>query len=571
MAKRTGKPEDLRKRAGNKVRMPDTMKTFSPDEAQEMLHELQVHQIELEMQNDELRRTQEELEASRERYFDLYDLAPVGYFTFGEEGLILEANLRVAELLGRTRSALINLPLSRFVLPEDQDIYYRHCKELFATGGPGKCELRLVHAGGAPFWVRLEATTTRAGNGTVCRTAIIDITERKQAEDALKKAHGLLEQRVQQRTAELREAHDRLKSEVAAREAMEERLRQAEKMDAIGTLAGGIAHDFNNILAAIIGFTEIAMDDSTPENTDVDRSHKRVLKAAIRGKDLVKQILAFSRKNPQEIVPLKLSSLIKETIQFLRASLPATVDIGVEITTESDTVLGDPSQIQQVVMNLCTNAGFAMRDKGGRLTISIRDAHDFYTLPADLEPGPYVLFSVEDTGEGMEPYILKRIFEPFFTTKEPGKGTGMGLAVVYGIVKSLHGSITVTSEPGKGTTFNVFIPQAEPSIQSDEADEGDIPRGTGRILFVDDEEPLMEWGLTILRRLGYTVIGVTDSHHALSLFADNPGRFDVVITDYTMPRMTGLDLAKQLLRVRPDIPIILTTGYSEKASHENTR
>jgi two-component system, cell cycle sensor histidine kinase and response regulator CckA len=564
-----GKEDDLRKRAEKAVLTPETTQTLSPDEVQQTLHELQVHQIELEVQNEELRRTQEELEASRERYFDLYDLAPVGYFTVGEEGLILEANLRVAELLGVKRNVLIKLPFSYFILPDDQDIYYRHRKKLLSTGGPEECELRLVRDGGVQFWVRLEATAAGNGNGTVFRTAIVDITERKRAEEELRKAHEELEQRVQERTADLKEAHDRLKSETAKRERMEERIRQAEKMEAIGTLAGGIAHDFNNMLAAVIGFTEMAIDDSMPDNKTVDLALRQVLKAAFRGRDLVKQILAFSRKTHQEVIPLKLTPLVKETIKLLKATLPSTLEIKVTMKSTSDVVLADPSQIQQVVMNLCTNAGFAMRERGGRLTVAIRDAFGSHSRqPADLEPRPYILLSVKDTGGGMEADILKRVFEPFFTTKEPGQGTGMGLAVAYGIVKSLHGDITVESEPGKGTTFNVFIPQAEPSVQSDEAGQEEIPHGTGRILFVDDEESLVEAGRSTLRRLGYKVVGVTDSQDALTLFLDNPGRFDVVIADHTMPVMSGLDLAKELVKERPDIPIILCTGYSDNASSE---
>jgi PAS domain S-box-containing protein len=567
MTKKTGKPDDLRKRAENAVRMLDAGRTLSPDEVQLTLHELHVHQIELEIQNEDLRGTQEELQASRERYFDLYDLAPVGYFTLSEKGLILEANFRVAELFGVTRGALTKLPISRFILPEDQDIFYHHRKQLLSTGGPEVFELRLARNNGT-FWVRLEATTVGDSNGTVCRIIMSDITERKQAEDALKKAYEDLEQRVQERTADLKEAHDRLKSEMAERQRMEERIRQAEKMEAIGTLAGGIAHDFNNMLGAVMGFTEMAIDDNTPGNRAVDHALKNVMEAASRGSDLVKQILAFSRKSHQEIVPLKLTPLVKETVKLLKAIIPSTVDIEVKAKSASDTVLADPSQMQQVVMNLCTNAAFAMREKGGgRLTISIRDAFGSHSrLPADLEPRPYVLLSIKDTGAGMGSDIVKKIFEPFFTTKEPGQGTGMGLAVAYGIVKSLHGDITVESEPGKGTIFNVFIPQTEPSVQSYEVAQGEIPHGTGRILFVDDEESLVESGRTTLRRLGYKVVGVTDSQDALSLFLDDPGRFDVVITDHTMATMSGLDLAKELVKVKPDIPIILCTGYSDNVS-----
>jgi two-component system, cell cycle sensor histidine kinase and response regulator CckA len=358
-------------------------------------------------------------------------------------------------------------------------------------------------------------------------------------------------------------------TDLTGQRALEQQVQQAEKMEAIGTLAGGIAHDFNNLLAAVIGFTEMAIDDNGFHKSGVDRSLKHVLKAAFRGRDLVKQILAFSQKTQQEAVPLRLTPLIKETVKFLTASLPTTVKIDVKIKSTSDTVLADPSQMQQVVMNLCTNAGFAMRDKGGRLTISLSDAHS--TLSAGLEPRRCALLSIKDTGTGMKPDVIKRIFEPFFTTKGPGQGTGMGLAVAHGIVTSLNGEITVESTPGKGSTFNVFIPQAESSVEPEKHAQGEIPHGQGLILFVDDDEALMEWGRETLRRLGYEVIGVTESRDALSLFLDNPGSFDVVITDYTMPVMTGFALAKELLRVRPNIPIILYTGHNDNASPQKAK
>ena len=267
---------------------------------------------------------------------------------------------------------------------------------------------------------------------------------------------------------------------------------------------------------------------------------------------------------------MQLAPLIKETVKLLRASLPSTVEVDVKIRTASDTVCADPSQVQQVVMNLCTNAGFAMREKRGRLTVSLSDASES-SLSAGLEPRPYLRLTVRDTGTGMDAQVIKRVFEPFFTTKEPGQGTGLGLAVSYGIAKSLHGDITVESKPGKGSTFNVFLPRAEPSVQSDEAALGEIPGGTGLILFVDDDEAIVEWGRMALRRLGYKVVGVTDSQDALTVFLDNPGRFDVVVTDHTMPAVTGLDLAKEFVKARPDIPIILCTGYNENASPEKAK
>ncbi|HEY3276414.1 MAG TPA: PAS domain S-box protein [Syntrophorhabdaceae bacterium] len=417
--------------------------------------------------------------------------------------------------------------------------------------------------------VREKCEHIRDGAGRIIRSVgmVSDITERRKAEEVLARAHKELEHRVVERTAELSRAYEVLQRETEERRKTEEQLRQSQKMEAIGTLAGGIAHDFNNILAAVIGFTEIAIDDNAPVNSAVDRALTHVLKAALRARDLVKQILAFSRKTDSEVIPLQLTPLIKETVKLLRASLPSSVEIDLKIKCTSDTVLADPSQMQQVVMNLCTNAGFAMRDKGGRLTIRLGAASKS-SLPSGLEPGAYLLLTVRDTGTGIEPDAMQRIFEPFFTTKEPGQGTGMGLAVTYGIVKSLHGDITVESTPGKGSAFNIFIPEAEPSVQSGHTAEGDIPRGTERILFIDDEESLVKWGMATLRRLGYKVVGVTDGRDALSAFLIDPRRFDLVITDQTMPATTGIALAKKFLKVRPDIPIILYTGHNENVSPE---
>jgi PAS domain S-box-containing protein len=367
--------DDLRERAENAIPMQDITKTLSPDEVQQALHELRVHQIELEMQNEELRRTQTDLEASRERYFDLYDLAPVGYFTLSEEGLILEANLKVAKLLGVERSTLVKLPLSHFILPEDQDIYYRYRKQFSASCGQG-CELRLTRHGGAQFWVRLEVTASEDGDGNpVYRAAMIDITERRQMEEELRASHDELEHRVRERTAELADAYDTLREETRDRQRIEQELRQAQKMEALGTLSGGIAHDFNNILAAIIGFTEMIRDHVPTESREA-RHAARVLQAGMRGRELVRQMLTFSRKTEQEKKPLQLRDIVEETKAFLRASIPTTVRIKTNVRSPG-LIFADPTQMRQVLTNLCTNASYAMREKGGVLDIELSD----HTIP----------------------------------------------------------------------------------------------------------------------------------------------------------------------------------------------
>jgi signal transduction histidine kinase/ActR/RegA family two-component response regulator len=392
-------------------------------------------------------------------------------------------------------------------------------------------------------------------------------------EEELSKRQVELELRVQERTAELTQAYDKLMEETKERAKLEEQRRQSQKMEAIGTLAGGIAHDFNNILAAIIGFTEMVEEDLPPESQSRPRIG-RVLKAASRGKDLVRQILAFSRKTELERKPLSLSSVIHETFQLLRASLPTTIEMNLGAKATRDTILATPAEVQQIIMNLATNAFFAMREKGGVLSISTTDIDfepDSPVLDADVEPGEYVQLVIADTGHGMEHHVMQRVFEPFFTTKGVGEGTGMGLAVVYGIVKSLHGTIAVESEPGKGSTFRICLPVARADENQESVVVKTTPRGTEHILIIDDEELLVEWGQAALERLGYSVTALTDSMEALKLFSVDPSRFDLVITDQTMPNLTGLHLARKLMAIRTNIPIILCTGHSDSVSPEKAK
>jgi signal transduction histidine kinase/ActR/RegA family two-component response regulator len=392
---------------------------------------------------------------------------------------------------------------------------------------------------------------------------------------ALRTANGELEQRVQERTVELQKAYETLKTQTEERMHLEEQLSQSQKMQAIGTLAGGIAHDFNNVLAAIIGFTEMVLDDVS-DNPHVRQKMERVLTAGLRGRDLVRQILTFSRKSEGERREISLTPLIAETHALLRASLPSTIRMSLAITTnEDDCVLADPTQMQQVLMNLATNAAHAMREKGGDLTIGLSSA----TFPQggnlpdpELEPGAYLQLSVKDTGTGMTEEIRQKIFEPFFTTKGPGQGTGMGLAVVYGIVKSHGGTVTVQSEVGRGSTFAVLLPRAHRSkTTKEESATHELHTGSGRILFVDDEEMLVELGRSMLESLGYQVTVAQHPTDALNLFLQDPSRFDLVITDQTMPDVTGLALARKMLAVRKEMPIILCSGYSEKVSAETAK
>jgi PAS domain S-box-containing protein len=348
---------------------------------------------------------------------------------------------------------------------------------------------------------------------------------------------------------------------------IQRQLRQAQKMEAIGTLAGGIAHDFNNILAAIMGFTEMALR-KVPEESPVRCDLEHIFKAGSRATDLVRQILTFSRPTELERKPMLVAPLVKETLKLLRSSLPTTIEIrqDVAIPPGGGVVLGDASQVHQVLMNLCTNAAHAMRAKGGILSVGLSEVEvdsSFVSMYPRMGVGPYVCLTVSDTGHGMDAAVMERVFEPYFTTKEAGEGTGLGLAVVQGIVRNCGGVVTVHSEPGQGTTFRVYLPRIGGEIAPEPQPVEVLPAGDERILFVDDEDALVDLGKRMLNSLGYDVVAKTNSLEALETFRAQPDAFDLVITDMTMPAPTGMELAKELLSIRRDIPIILCTGFSE--------
>ncbi len=407
-----------------------------------------------------------------------------------------------------------------------------------------------------------------------------ELLERRKAEAALQKLNDELEQRVAERTHSLLQSNTELLHEIAERKLAEEQrqkletqLQQAQKMEAIGTLAGGIAHDFNNILGAIIGYSEMIHDDSPPD-TPLAHDIYQVLLAANRAKELVKQILTFSRQAKNHRIPVQTATIIKETIKLLRSSIPTTIAIEQDIDPEAGMVLADPTQIHQILMNLCTNAFHAMEMAGGTLTISLYkksfSQDDLDTMPK-MRPGNFVQLTVKDTGVGIAPEILERIFDPYFTTKEVGKGTGMGLAMVHGIVQSYDGFISCNSLPGAGTVFQITLPTyTEPAAEEDGSREP-APAGTEHILLIEDEEILLEMGKNMLERLGYHVTTRKNGGEALETFQAQPEFFDIIITDQTMPGITGVDLAKRILQIRPGMPIILCTGYSSQISEEKAQ
>jgi len=377
-----------------------------------------------------------------------------------------------------------------------------------------------------------------------------------------------MEKKVKNRTIALAKVNEELQNEIDDRKHAEAKLRQMDKMKAIGTLAGGIAHDFNNILAAIIGYAEIALMD-VKEDYRLQNALDQVIKASTRAKDLVRQILTFSRQSEPEIRPLNIVPIVKESLRLLRASLPSTIDIQQNISARVRNIMADPTNIHQILMNLCTNAGHAMMEKGGVLKVELNDVFfdtDDNILQHDLMPGPYVQLSVIDTGHGMKHQILKRIYDPYFTTKNRSEGTGLGLSVVHGIIKSHGGSIKVNSRIGSGTAFYVYFPAIDCSEAVKDVPIQPIPRGNEKILFVDDEKAILDVGQQLLERLGYKVTARASSIEALETFRAKPDAFDLIITDMTMPNMTGVELAKEIIKINSSIPIVLCTGFSEQVN-----
>ena len=350
---------------------------------------------------------------------------------------------------------------------------------------------------------------------------------------------------------------------------LQKQLIQAHKMEAVGQLAGGIAHDFNNILSSVIGFTELALDD-VQKGSLTEENLQEVYLAGKRAKELVRQILTFARQSDEKLSPIRVDLIAKEALKFLRSSIPTTIEIESKINSVSR-IMGNQTQVHQILMNLCTNAAYALEEKGGILTVSLKDISldkNFSGKASDSEYRNYIEIVVSDTGTGIPSEITESIFDPYFTTKKPGEGTGMGLALVKGIVESYGGKITVASQVGKGTTFTIYLPITKKRSDQEAYVSEELPTGTERILFVDDEAAIAKMGSQILKRLGYSVNTQTNSTKALALFRSKPDGFELVVTDMTMPNLTGDKLAVELMKIRPEIPVILCTGYSKKLSDE---
>jgi len=391
--------------------------------------------------------------------------------------------------------------------------------------------------------------------------------ELKAHQQALERARDDLGARVVDRTRELADANARLRAEAETSSALHRQLRQAQKMEAVGTMAGGIAHDFNNILTPILGYAEILRDNLPPSSED-RRSADHILTAGRRAKALVRQILTFSRQTEQQRTLVDLRTLVDETLRLLRATLPTTITIESDLDGPRRQVLADPVQVHQILMNLCTNAFHAMRATGGTLAVGLRAVvipDDGALGITDAKPGSYMRLTVADTGPGIPPAVIERIFEPYFTTKPPGEGTGLGLSIVHGIVRSHGGHVSVYSERGAGTTFNVYLPCADelPDEIADETPPEAMERGDERVVVVDDELAVAELLRLSLAGLGYRVTAFTSSLAALEHVHAAPDEVDLVLTDMTMPGMTGTELTLALRGLRPDLRVLIATGFSE--------
>ncbi|MDM8554728.1 response regulator [Desulfococcaceae bacterium HSG7] len=481
------------------------------------------------------------LVTERTRFEQLIRLSPDGILIADAEGSIRLVNPELKRMLGielEDENRILGSSLFKYIAPHKHEAFTSFLKAaILRKMTENQMVTDFVHVNGESFPVELKAGFFDLEEQPAVQMIVRDITERKRFE---------------------REKED-----------LERQLRQAQKVESIGTLAGGITHDLNNILTPILGFTQLALEDGVdPKN--IKGYLKHVLTSTRRACELVKQILTFLRRSDQVLTPINTPIIINEIVKMMKATLPTTIRVTHRIEPKSGPVLANPSQIHQMVLNLCTNASHAMRENGGSLNIMlapvvIDDTYKEY-LP-DLKPGPYQCLKISDTGHGMTPEVMEKIFDPYFTTKSQDEGTGLGLSTTVGIVKSCGGDVRVVSEPGQGTTFYIYLPVTETTVSKQHEELTDLERGKGeQILIVDDEPPIVALLEKILPKMGYAVHGETASVKALELVRQTPDRFDLVITDMTMPEMTGLQLSREIMAIRPELPILLCSGFSEKVA-----
>ncbi len=480
----------------------------------------------------------EALRASERKLRALYENAPIGIFQTNSAGNKLSANMAMARMLGLDSPEAVARYYNRLdeQLYPDADVRRQFIEQMKKDGFVENFEFKARQVDGREIWVSMNA-----------RVAVVH-------PDGTFDIEGFASDMTDRKVGEVEKA------------ALKARLHQARKMESLGSLAGGIAHDFNNILFPIIGMSELLLEDIRP-GSQAYGNVEHILRAATRGSELVKQILAFSRQTDHQRKPIRIQKIVKEALEFMRSTLPANVRLEPDIQSDCGPVMADATQVHQIAMNLITNAIHAMEQTNGDIIVRLKEAaigpEDF--PGADLEPGSYAHLSVSDTGCGIDPAIINKIFEPYFTTKKQGKGTGLGLSVVYGIVKEHKGEIKVYSEIGRGATFNVYLPLMKRAKSALPAGiEQEIPTGHERILLVEDEMAVARLEAQMLQRLGYRVTLRLDSIEALNAFESTPEAYDLVMTAMTMPRMTGDQLAKALMAIRPDIPVIICAGFSER-------
>jgi len=498
------------------------------------------------LQNEELISRRAEVEAGLALYTDLYDFAPVAYASLGPDGTIAQANLVCARLLGLEPSPLLVQRLGQFVVEADLKRFNEWLKSVFDSTTVQRCQV-LLHVAGADRADRaggdpatdpgrtVQIDAERAPASPVCRAVLVDVTERLRAEASMR--------------------------------LLEVQLRESQKMEAIGTLAGGIAHDFNNILGGILGNLDLARQDvgaGHPALQPLDQIHK----ASLRARILVQQILTFSHRQSEPAGRQAVRAPVAEALALLRTTVPAGVRLQVDLSDAPLFVWMDATQLQQVVMNLCTNAWHALKDGVGCISVVLGDTvigDDVTPRAGQLPPGRYAHLRVSDDGTGMDAAVQAHVFEPFFTTKPVGQGTGLGLAVVHGIVAAHGGAITVDSTQGRGSAFDVYLPLLDAPEDTETVDpvapQASVAGQGQHVLYVDDDEVMRVMVQHLLQRLGYRVSGFADPQAALTAIGEQPGAVDLVVTDHNMPGMSGLQLAAALAALRAELPIILSSGY----------
>lgn len=646
---------------------PEALQALHSQDIIGMLHELRVHQIELEMQNDELRRVQQELESTKAHYLDLFHLAPVGYFTLDGAGRIVQANLKACNMLRAVTKDLLASSFTQFISPQSQDAYYLRCRRNTEIGQNQPLELRMNRADGTSFWADLVMNDSMGEDGTFSRRITLsDISARKLAEEQLSlSAHamaaisqgvliagrdliltyvndaflnltGYSREECLGRTCAYLQGHltdattiekirrglatgtgfsgeilnyrkdgstfwneltitplrnpageimhfvgivrdiSQRRAAEATRLALEAQLRESQKLEAIGTLAGGIAHDFNNLLAVILGNLEMARKDSA-SNPRVLESLDHIARAGSRGRELVQQILSFSRRQSTDRKSLHLAAVVEDARKLMRLMIPSNIQLNIHCAPDTPPVWADAVQMEQIVINLVSNAVQAMQATGGRIDINL----DSVALDAGLvelqpelrsvraaSPECVLRLSVTDNGPGMTEETARRVFEPFFTTKRTGEGTGLGLSVVHGIAKAHQGAILVNSEPGRGTRFTLYLPAIK-AVNTDEVmrhpESPPVDQATGpnheHILYIDDDEALVSLVVRLLGREGFKVSGFVDYRDGLAALEADPGAFDLVLTDYNMPGMSGLEVVRRVRELRPELAVAIATGY----------